>query len=228
MQYLTHPIWKFACKFMNAVAKGPGLARPMNSRLLAPLRSTVFNRYVIGMPDRRYLDNVIIPGLARAGVKRVLSVGCASYTRHNPALLESLGMECWTADIMPENAIWGSPHHHTVCDIADIEKHVPAAHFDAILFSGVMGYGVSGAMMDTVASALHAILQPDGILLIGWNKGRVEDPCTLRAVTSRFTHGSKLNLPARKEIDKSTHVFDWFVKTAIRHDARPERITDAA
>ncbi len=211
----AYAFWKAIYKCGNALEKLPGLSRLMQSAPIQRRRQTVFNAYVRRMPDRRYLDTVIIPALAHAGMQRILSVGCASYTSHNPALCAQLGMECWTTDILPENARWGNPQHHITADIKDIRTHVPPGHFDAVLFNGVMGYGVTGAMMEAVAPALHAILGPDGILVIGWNRGLVEDPCTLKAVSDRFRHTCALALPARTEINRSTHVFDWFIKSNL-------------
>lgn len=214
MQSLKHNAWKFSHKLLNAIGKIPGLRLPMNSRALQALRLAVFNRYVIGMPDRRYLDDVIMPALGKAGTKRVLFVGCASYTRHNHAAFEAQGIECWTTDILPENAKWGHPQRHIIGDIAAIRGQVPAEHFDAVLFNGVMGYGVTGADMVAITPALHAILRPSGMLLIGWNRGLVEDPCALACVNRHFTHGNGMSLPDRNVIPDSTHVFDWFIKTA--------------
>ncbi len=228
MLWVKYQILKLIYKFLNAVEKVPGMSRLLNGRLAKAPRDALFIRYVRTMPDRRYLDRVIIPELPKAGVKRILCVGCAPYTRHNPALLEALGIECWTADILPENAEWGSPQHHLTCDIADIEKHVPAPHFDAVLFNGVMGYGVTGEMMKKVAPALHAVLKPAGILIVGWNKGRVESPCSLDAVNQCFEHKSILSLPFHKEIPSTTHVFDWFVKKDADGRVLPEGISHAA
>ena len=153
------------------------------------LRERVLARYVAGLPDRRYWNAAIMPTLLNAGFKRILFVGCGSYTRHVHEEFESAGCECWTADIVPGNAQWGNPRRHLVCDVADIRRHVPSAHFDAVLFNGVMGYGVTGAHMDRIAPVLADILRAGGLLLIGWNRGRVEDPLTLPAVTRLFRTG---------------------------------------
>ncbi len=228
MLWVNYQILKFFYKFLNAVEKVPGMSLLLNNRFVKTQRAALFVSYVRTMPDRRYLDRIIIPELPKAGVQRLLCVGCAPYTRHNPAQMETLGIECWTTDILPENAQWGNPEHHIACDIADIQGHVPAGHFDAVLFNGVMGYGVTGVMMTKVAPALHAILIPGGILMIGWNKGIIEDPCSLDAVNQYFEHKSKLALPVHVEIPSSTHVFDWFIKKDAPEMPRTERIKHAA
>ena len=206
--------WTFLYKLFNAVAKLPGTAGLLKTAPIRRLRERAYLRHVAGMPDRRHLETVILPALREVGAKRVLFVGCAPYTQHVPATLAAWDIECWTTDILPENAPWGNPAHHIVCDIAEIDRHVPAGHIDAIVFTGVMGYGVSGADMATVSPALAAILRPGGHLLIGWNRGLVEDPCTLASVTARFRHGGMPDQPDRYPVPRSTHVFDWFTPAA--------------
>lgn len=216
MTHLAHNAWKFLHKLLNAVEKLPGLARPMTGPRMRALREKVLTRYVYGLPDRRYWAETIMPNLLNAGFERILFVGCEVYNAPVPEQFEAHGIECWTTDIIPENAVWGHPERHIVCDIADITGHFPESHFDAVLFNGVMGYGVTGAHMTTIAPALHAVLRAPGFLLIGWNKGLVEDPLTLPAVTSRFAHQQALGLPARKEFPDTTHVYDLFVKLPER------------
>jgi hypothetical protein len=213
-----HHGYRFAYKILNAIARIPGMAHLMAYPRVQALREAVLAGYVAGLPDRRYWESDIMPALLGAGLERVLFVGCGSYTRHIPAAFEARGIACWTTDIDAGNAAWGNPHRHIVCDIADIADHVPAAHFDAVLFNGVMGYGVTGRLMETIAPVLHSILRPPGFLLIGWNHGLVEDPCTLDCITRLFSHGCTLGLPERREFPASTHVFDWFMKIASTAD----------
>ena len=208
MARATHVIWKSAYKLFNAAEKLPGPARLLARPRLAALRDRVLTRYVTGLPDRRYWNETIMPALLSAGFERVLFVGCAVYTARIHQAFEQQGIACWTTDIVPENAAWGNPRHHLVADIACITDHVPAGHFDAILFNGVMGYGVTGEGMQAVAPALHTLLRPGGLLLIGWNQGLVEDPLTLPWVTRLFSPGHAVPLPARQGFKDSTHTFD--------------------
>ena len=108
------------------------------------------------------------------------------------------------------DAQWGNARRHLVCDVADIREHLPVDKVDGVLFNGVMGYGVTGTHMIKIAPALHAVLRTNGLLLVGWNKGLVEDPLTLSCVTVLFGHCGACGLPARKEFVDSTHVFDVF------------------
>ncbi len=209
-----HLFWKTAYKLFNAADKVPGVRLAMQTTGIRDLRERIFLRFVAGLPDRRYWNATIMPVLLRAGFQRILFVGCGSYTRHIHVQFEAAGIECWTSDIVPENAVWGNSSRHVICDIADISRHVPAHHFDAVLFNGVMGYGVTGADMARIAPVLHDILRDEGLLLVGWNKGLVEDPLTLPAVTERFVHTPGWSMPARNDFPGSTHVFDVFRRAA--------------
>ncbi len=212
MHRLIHNTWKLLHKLLNALEKVPGMRGLMTHPRVRAMREEILARYVAGLPDRQYWNATIMPALLKAGFKRILFVGCGSYTRDVHQAFESQGVECWTSDIIPENAQWGNPDRHITCDIAHIRAHVPEAHFDAILFNGVMGYGVTGTHMKTIAPVLATILRPPALLLIGWNKGLVEDPLTLPWVTERFRHEDAWSMPARKEFSASTHVFDLFFK----------------
>ncbi len=217
MNALTHNLWKFLHKLLNAVEKLPGLRGPLTRPRVRAMREEILARYVAGLPDRRYWNETVMPALLKAGFKRILFVGCGSYTRDVHRAFEAQGVECWTSDIIPENAQWGNPDRHITCDIADIRAHVPEAHFDAILFNGVMGYGVTGEHMKVIAPELAAILRPPALLVIGWNKGLVEDPLTLPWVTECFRHEPYGSMPARREFSDSTHVFDLFTKAPGRN-----------
>ena len=209
MSFIAHNFWKCLYKASNAVDTLLGerlFSRPGPSAI----REKLLARYVAGLPDRRYWDQHIMPALLNAGFQRILFVGCGSYTRHVHHQFESRGITCWTTDIDPDNARWGNSAHHVVCDIADIQNHFPPDNFDAVLFNGVMGYGVTGAGMKRIAPGLAAILRPGGHLLIGWNKGLVEDPLDLPCITGLFRHRAAWSLPARSTFSNSTHVFDLF------------------
>lgn len=175
-------------------------------------RKVVFVRYVNTLPDRQYWQRVILPTVQTSGWNRLLFVGCEPYTNKVHEPIEQHGVECWTTDIVPENARWGNPQRHITADVAKIDEHFTDGYFDAILFNGVMGYGVDGELMKKVAPALERVLHDEGVLLIGWNQGNVEDPCTLNWVTALFEHKAMRDLPERMTFAKSTHVFDWFVK----------------
>lgn len=203
-------MWSY--KGFNLLARLPGGAWLLGRTPLRSLRNWVYLRYVRGMPDRVYMNDVILPALLESGFSRVLSVGCAEYTQEVPGRFEARGIECWTTDISPEEARWGHPERHLVGDVSGLAERLPASHFDAILFSGVMGYGVNAEHMPPIIEGFHRLLRPGGLLLAGWNVGLAIDPLTLECVTRRFEHAPALSMPARKEIERSTHVYDLFVR----------------
>ncbi len=86
-----------------------------------------------------------MPALLNAGLKKILFVGCGSYTCQVHGEFEATGYKCRTIDIVPDNAVWGNPRRHLSCDIADIRQHVLADPVDAVLFNRVMGYGITDA-----------------------------------------------------------------------------------
>src|SRR5688572_20296421 len=61
----------------------------------------VLDYLVARQSDRRYLREVILPSIARAGRSRVLFVGVRGYTKSYGAIFERAGMEFWTCDIDP-------------------------------------------------------------------------------------------------------------------------------
>lgn len=208
MQHFT--AWGY--KGFNLAARLPGGAWLLGRKPLRSLRNQVYLRHVRGMPDRVYMNETIIPALLESGFSRVLSVGCAEYTQEVPGRFERRGIECWTTDISPEEAQWGNPERHLVGDVSGLANHFPASHFDAILFSGVMGYGVNAEHMPPIIEGFHRLLRPGGLLVAGWNVGLAVDPLTLACVTHRFEHAPALSMPARKAVEKSTHVYDLFLR----------------
>jgi hypothetical protein len=145
--------------------------------------------------DRRVLEGEILPWLGRRDdVRRVLFVGCARYTRaydrHFPQA------DFWTLDPAPRRRRWGG-EHHIVDGLEHLQRHVPAATFDAIVCNGVLGWGLNGrADAEAAFDACHAALRAGGELIVGWNdvapRNRVR-PESLAAL-ARF---EQLPLPGR-------------------------------
>jgi SAM-dependent methyltransferase len=165
--------------------------------------------------DRQYMTENILPALALAKVQRVLFVGCKDYTARYGKQLTRVGIDYWTTDINPAAAIWGEKDHHIVCDITKIDDVCVVESFDAVLLNGVIGDGLDKEdEMNRAVKAIARVLQPNGILLIGWNSQKKHaDPMKLETVTAYFRHECVLPLPARKTFPNTDHVYDWLVKT---------------
>src|ERR1700758_2641591 len=59
------------------------------------------------LSDRVYMRKSILPLLASTGLKRVLFVGCKSYTSGYGKRLSRISIDYWTTDIDPQAAMWG-------------------------------------------------------------------------------------------------------------------------
>jgi len=170
---------------------------------------------------RQYMTESIFPALAAMNPKRVLFVGCKSYTAHYGKQLTRTPIEYWTTDIDPAAAIWGEKDRHIVCDIAKINEMCPPGWFDVVILNGVFGYGVDEEKeMDRAIAAIARILREDGILLIGWTPREVKDPTRLESTRVHFRRKRVSPLPLRKTFPDTDDVYDWLVKTSrSQHNA---------
>ncbi len=148
----------------------------------AEVLHTAWKRGWYQPPDRRVLVRDILGALARdPDVKRVLFVGVQWYTKDYAA---ALGGKVF-ATIDPEAKLarfGGEPH--VVGFVQDLEEHFKGEPFDAIVMSGVIGFGLNER--DGVERALQACaakLRPGGWLVLGVNelKPTHVDPSTTKA-----------------------------------------------
>jgi SAM-dependent methyltransferase len=163
--------------------------------------------------DRQYLEQVVLPALAgQADVRRVLFVGCASFTRHYEAIFEHA--EYWTIDPVPRRRRWGAGRH-IVDRLERLGRHLPDEYFDLIVCNGVLGWGLDRRDdAEAAFAACHAALRPGGTLVVGWNDIRPHNAVRPDSLASlrRFAraaagHGSspqvRIGVPHR-------HVFDFY------------------
>ena len=190
-------------------------ARAMMRHMLArDLRHDIAIRLiewrVARSPDRRFLRTTILPGLGRDG-DRVLLVGCRRYTAHDHAIAGSGGATIWTLDIDPASARWGAPGRHFIAPVQHVARIFVRASLDAILLSGVFGFGVDTIkdQSATLAACAEAI-RPGGRLVLGWNTDRTPDPDPLALL--HFAPSGFCGLPPRVPIAGCTHVFDFLTR----------------
>ena len=119
--------------------------------------------------DRRVLTADILPELARdPAVMRILFVGAQWYTARYAESFE--GKTFATIDPDPNAARFGGATH-AVGRIQDLAHHFPGAVFDAIVMTGVIGYGLNErADVDLAIAACAAALRPGGWLVLGVNE----------------------------------------------------------
>jgi SAM-dependent methyltransferase len=162
-------------------------------------------------PARAYQNRVMLPRIARWG-GTVLLVGCRSYTAWEPRYLERHNTVCWTLDIDPKTARWGSPKRHVIAPIEQATSHFIAGIFDAVVLSGVFGFGVDEvAAQQAAIAACAAVLKPGGLLVLGWNSDLVSDPLALTAIEQNFISSPD----ARVTFRRCTHVFDFHIRHGL-------------
>jgi SAM-dependent methyltransferase len=114
--------------------------------------------------ERYILERKLFP-LARG--KKVLLVGCRSYTRDYPSRLRH--GEVWSLDIDPDVREFGAQNHH-VGDIADPSVFPQPEAFDLIFMGGVIGWGLNDpADADRALANCRRLLRPGGLLMLWWN-----------------------------------------------------------
>jgi len=161
------------------------------------------------MPDRQYLEQSIIPFLAGAAARNVLFVGCRSYTSHYPRLFEKQDMALFTCDINPFSERYGSPGRHRTIDACALSPQDFPVAFDAVVFSGVIGFGVNTVpQIERAAVALASLLAPGHLLVQGWNTDRSIDPLANPVWQSLFVRTRKAGMARRVSFPGATHVFD--------------------
>lgn len=158
---------------------------PMVPPLLRALRNfrqarTMKREYT---PDRHVLENVIFETVRESPeLRRVLFVGVDFYTRHYPALFA--GHDFSTIDFDPDKARYGAPRH-VVDSLEHLGRHFAPASLDAIICTGVFGWGLNGrAETERAIAACFECLRPGGIFVIGWSDYEGRRPVPLDTIES--------------------------------------------
>lgn len=164
------------------------------------------------LPDRQFMAQAFIPELA-AQKGRILWVGTRAYTARNYAALERLGAEVWTTDIDPKATRWGRPGRHRTGDVCEIDRVFPDLTFDAVICNGVLGYGVDTPEMQVRSlEAIANVLTDDGLLLLGWNTDKIDDPVAAGLTRSRYAQTSFAGALSRTAFAEVTHIYDCLRK----------------
>lgn len=179
--------------------------------LLRPLKDWRIGR----LPSRVFLKDRVIPELAAAGRKRLLFVGTRSYNRPAYEKCLAVGIEAWSVDLDPAAAAYGAPAGHFVGNVCDIGGLVGERSFDAIIFNGVLGWGLNAA--DEAVRALEAMAKvaPGGLLFVGWNPGLTDgsEMAAMRPMLKRAAIGAvpqEIEFPPRGSAQRYPHRYELF------------------
>ena len=118
--------------------------------------------------DRRVLEQIIIPFvLARFEPRTVLEVGREPYEVFYNEFF--VGRELWTLDRDPARRPFGAANH-IVDDVANLRDHFAEGYFHLVLMNGVFGWGLNEKeAIEKAFAAVHAVLAPGGLFVLGWN-----------------------------------------------------------
>lgn len=176
------------------------------------------------LPDRIYMETVVLPAIVALTPRRVLDVGLESYTQHYHAFFPE-GCDYWTIDINPDVVALARPGRHILGDVREVGKHFEPASLDVALINGPFGFGIDTEAAEVATiEAVRKLLTPRGWMIIGWDvaadglplveagrkPGHIVDPARLAVVRDHFDHVAPEGLPARKEFRDSSHVYDWY------------------
>jgi SAM-dependent methyltransferase len=118
--------------------------------------------------DRRVLEQIVIPFvLSRFEPETVLDIGREPYQVFYNEFFE--GRELWTVDWNADRARYGAANH-IVGDAAGLADHFAEDYFDFVLMNGVFGWGLNDrSAIERAFAAIHAVLSPRGLFVLGWN-----------------------------------------------------------
>lgn len=191
------------------------LTRLFLGEAAAARRKTARARRILELPDRKLLAEAYMPAFAAEG-GTILWVGCRAYTADDYGVLEAAGGRVWTTDIDPAAARWGRPSRHRTGDVCEADRLFEDIKFDAIICNGVLGYGADSVEQQQRAfAAMAAILKPGGMLLLGWNTDKIEDPIAAGLAQPWFLPTPFAEQAERVSFDEVTHVYDSLVRTEV-------------
>lgn len=171
--------------------------------------------------ERRLLEQEIMPYFAsQIDVKKVLFVGCGSYTKHYQKIFAR--QEYWTIDINPLKRVYGAKHH-IVDSMSNLGNYFQPQALDLIICNGVFGWGLNEReAVESAFSASYNCLRDRGILLIGWDDVPEHKPFALETLDSitKFQpyHFPPLNTWRYNNPHDSEdhHYYDFYQKRANR------------
>jgi hypothetical protein len=159
-------------------------------------------------PPRTYMESEILPWV-RQHCSSVLFVGTAPYTYHYEQGFRR--GQYTTIDVHPSTAAWGA-RAHIVSPIQEVDRHRARGSFDCVIMTGVFGFGVDKFDdMQATLRAVHQVLRPGGLLVLGWNTDKHLDPEALGLLASGFEAANQPPFPNRLPYGfPQTLVYDFY------------------
>jgi hypothetical protein len=170
-------------------------------------------RAILLLPDRQYLEQVILPALASLSPQRVVDIGVEWYTQSHGCGFPA-DCEYWTLDMRPEVACYGSEGRHIIGNALEIDTFFAPGSLDVVLLNGLFGFGINQVSdQERTIRALRVVLRTGGRLLVGWDRGQgpIKDPLELESIQRYFAHLPPPGLSSRVTLPGSSHIYDWFV-----------------
>jgi SAM-dependent methyltransferase len=163
-----------------------------------------------GLASRQCLETEILPWV-RDRCRSILFVGTASYTWRYETLFRA--DRYTTLDIAAGAAVWGA-RHHIVAPVQELSRHRLPGFFDGVVLNGVLGFGIdTEQQMRRTFEELHRTLAPGGLLVVGWNTDRHQDPEALDVYGDRFARVAEARWAERRHFPPETHVYDVYRRT---------------
>ena len=191
--------------FSEAASRAPALKRLVPAWLRRRIYARLFDMEIASYVDRVHMREVVVPFLCQCSGESILVVGCRRYSVEI-TLLVANGKSVSTIDIDPAAKRWGSAVHITG-DATFLDKYFEPRIFDAVIINGVLGYGIN--TRDDISRAflgLSCVIKPRGVLILGWNTDRIEDPTTFDLAE----HFRRLPNCERVTFEGSTHTYELF------------------
>jgi hypothetical protein len=159
-------------------------------------------------PSRLLMEHELLPWIAKR-YDRVLFVGTSSYTYHYERQFRP--GQYTTIEVQPNMAVWGGPDH-IVAPLEEIGLHRPEGHFDCIILNGIFGFGTDQPdHIGVVIKALYRAMQPNGLLVVGWNTDKCADPAPL--LEPYFVPNTQEPWSRRRIYPlPETHIYDFLLR----------------
>lgn len=221
MATLGYQVYRFGRRF----SRHPLVRRLIPERFRLRVQAHLMSGVMGLLPDRRYMEEVLLPAMVALQPSRLLDVGVEHYSSHYRDWFPA-DCEYSTLDFNPGVAQFGSPGKHIVGNALDLARYFVPNSLDIIVLNGAFGFGIDGPEeQERAIDAARTVLRPNGWLLIGWDsaidgtplaaperskKTALKDPLDLAAIAAGFVHTGPDGLPARTRFADSSHVYDWF------------------